>query len=207
MQQRDQPGTPQSHTLTDVKNRGRFLSAARVLGMAGALGAGFLAGFGCEGSGDTDVSGNSRTRGPRGPDGVSSQRWLGGEGRTSPRVRARRSSQDDDLSHSAGQPRQCAHAVHRKRGGSRAPAKPRRLPGRLPAGTALSAAPAARRQQRKRWQWRRRPGDAAFDWCGGQRRSGRLGWSQRRGRRDHHRLATSSQPPPAARAARFRAWA
>jgi hypothetical protein len=57
MQQRDQPGTPQSHTLTDVKNRGRFLSAARVLGMAGALGAGFLAGFGCDGSGgDTDVS-------------------------------------------------------------------------------------------------------------------------------------------------------
>ena len=57
MQQRDQPGTPQSHTLTDVKNHGQFLPAARVLGMAGALGAGFLAGFGCEGSGgDTDVS-------------------------------------------------------------------------------------------------------------------------------------------------------
>ena len=57
MQQRDQPGTPQSHNLTEGKNRGRFLSAARVLGMAGALGAGFLAGFGCEGSGgDTDVS-------------------------------------------------------------------------------------------------------------------------------------------------------
>jgi len=57
MQQRDQPGTPKSYNLTDAKSRGRFLSVARVLGVAGALGAGFLAGFGCEGSGDTDVSG------------------------------------------------------------------------------------------------------------------------------------------------------
>jgi hypothetical protein len=49
MQQRDQPRTQQSRIPKDGKDRGRLVSAARVLGFAGALGAGFLAGFGCDG--------------------------------------------------------------------------------------------------------------------------------------------------------------